>query len=272
VTLDSAGDATLAFAPMPSDSARRPAKLALVAVAAACLLLLVAARPAAAVDVRTSGYWDVIDTTGVDNNVVISEVEPGKVRVTDTAGVSFNFGDCVAESPTSALCTIQYPSLTGASAFLMNAGNDSLTVTRFPWETYANGGAGDDTMTAPFPAEVPMTPFGPGLNMKLEGGPGNDLLIGSEGPDSLFGNEGDDVCLAGAGRDRWGGALGDDLCDGGPGRDKCYGGKGRDRCLGGSGDDTCNGGSGARDRCDGGPGKDRSRHCERSRRFEEQIN
>jgi Ca2+-binding RTX toxin-like protein len=212
----------------------------------------------------------VIDRTGVDNSVVISHVGPDQVRVTDTTGVSFTPGHCVAEGPNAALCTVEFSKLIYASIFQMNAGNDTLTITSFPWEAHATGGPGDDTITAPFPHEVPMTPFGPGINTNVQGGPGNDLLIGSEGADWLFGDDGNDRCLAGAGKDRCGLGPGDDICDMGSGRDRCNGRAGRDSCFGGSGKDVCNAGRG-RDRCDGGPGEDASRHCERSRRFEESL-
>jgi Ca2+-binding RTX toxin-like protein len=240
-----------------------------LALAVACAWLFAGAGDAQAVDVRTNNYWDVIDYDGVDNDVVISEAAPGKVRVTDTAGVTFIHGDCVAEGPNSAVCDIQLPN-DGASVISMNEGNDSLTIIGFPWVAYASGGAGDDTITAPVPQVVPDVPWGPGGNVRVLGGPGNDMLIGSQGPDILYGQDGSDVCLGGAGADHCGGGLGDDVCDMGPGRDRCIAVKGRDTCLGGPGGDVCNGGRG-RDSCDGGGGRDLARHCESTRRAEKRL-
>src|ERR671915_126799 len=94
-----------------------------IALALACIVA--SAQPAAAVEVVPLNFaWGVVDETGVDNDVVISQVSPDKIRVTDTAGVTF-VGGCAAEGPQAAVCDIQLP-LVADSFFNMGGGNDSL--------------------------------------------------------------------------------------------------------------------------------------------------
>gem|GEM_PF-2733087 len=98
------------------------------------------------------------------------------------------------------------------------------------------------------------------LQVKADGGPGND---------SLYGGRKNDVLIGGPGRDMLQGEGGNDVLVGGAGNDSLYGdfyrdavfsrpyGKpaGRDRILGGPGSDTIQGGAGA-DILIGGPGAD----------------
>jgi Ca2+-binding RTX toxin-like protein len=82
-----------------------------------------------------------------------------------------------------------------------------------------------------------------GISLRLEGGPGNDVLVGGDGDEVLVGGEGDDELHGG---------RGNDLLLGGPGNDRLYGGEGRDILIGGPGENVL----------DGGPGKNFLDHLE----------
>jgi hypothetical protein len=49
------------------------------------------------------------------------------------------------------------------------------------------------------------------VQLTLDGGPGNDILIGGDGDDVLFGGPGDDVLIGGPGIDTLDGGPGDDV-------------------------------------------------------------
>jgi hypothetical protein len=235
------------------------ARIVLTATLAASALLLVPAHPAAAVDVRSDNYFDVIDRAGVQNTVVISQVAPNRIRVTDASGVTSG-PPCTAETPQAVVCDLQ--PVSGASAFALGAGDDSLTVAGFPIAFHASGGLGNDMISGPPTTGAPFG--GPSLFL---GGPGNDRLVGNIGEDLMRGGDGDDVCLGGPGPDDCGGGAGADSCEMGDGNDSCSGRAGNDLCLGEGGNDRCLGGKG-RDRCVGGPGRDFGAGCERRRGIE----
>ena len=57
------------------------------------------------------------------------------------------------------------------------------------------------------------------IQLQVDGGAGDDVIIGGGGNDSLLGGEGDDVLLGGEGNDTLDGGAGDDVIIGGPGDD-----------------------------------------------------
>lgn len=64
-----------------------------------------------------------------------------------------------------------------------------------------NANGGDDIVTAAgLPAGL--------INLTIDGGPGNDVLVGSAGDDRIFGGDGNDILIGG---------LGNDMLDGGAG-------------------------------------------------------
>jgi Ca2+-binding RTX toxin-like protein len=85
-----------------------------------------------------------------------------------------------------------------------------------------NMNGGDDTFTA-------SNGLANVIQLSVDGGPGNDIIIGSDGNDRLSGGEGNDVIN---GRD------GNDILTGGDGNDFINGGHGNDTVLLGAGDDT----------------------------------
>ena len=102
--------------------------------------------------------------------------------------------------------------------------------TEFPKDIFvdvtANGGAGDDRLTAPNSMAL----------VRLSGGIGRDHLVGGDGNDTLSGGDGNDTLIGGPGRDNLNGGSGNDtlnagtsssfvpqLVAGGPGIDLCSG-------------------------------------------------
>jgi Ca2+-binding RTX toxin-like protein len=96
-------------------------------------------------------------------------------------------------------------------------------------------GKGDDTLYVDPNVDV---------NIKADGGDGNDVLIGGGGNDHLSGGKGNDVIFGGKGRDHLDGGKGHDWLFGGAGNDVIRGGKGRDYIDGGAGFDDVQGGRG----------------------------
>ncbi len=72
-----------------------------------------------------------------------------------------------------------------------------------------------------------------GIELFVQGGAGDDLILGSAFGDTLSGDEGDDVILADGGNDSAFGGSGDDVLDGGAGFDTLTGGAGDDVLLNG---------------------------------------
>ena len=92
-------------------------------------------------------------------------------------------------------------------------------------------------------------------DLRLVGGPEDDLLNGRAGDDTLIGNLGNDTQQGGAGDDLLFGRGGNDQLEGGADDDSLFGENGADRLFGGLGDDLLNAGAGA-DTLDGGGGND----------------
>ena len=105
---------------------------------------------------------------------------------------------------------------------------------------------------------------------RIDGTPGNDVIIARQGNDVVFAGAGDDIVCLRSGDDRAGGGEGNDLIRGGGGSDTYGGGPGKDNLRGGAANDNLFGekgkdkldGGAAQDACDGGPGKDKLRRCE----------
>ncbi len=93
---------------------------------------------------------------------------------------------------------------------VLGAGNDTITgdPSLSVGSVYAEGGAGDDVVTAPR-----------GIEAVLYGGRGDDVITGSRFADVLRGDAGADRILGGAGADNITGGTGRDRVEGGNGRD-----------------------------------------------------
>jgi len=138
---------------------------------------------------------------------------------------------------------------------------------------YAEGGAGNDTVTVKAGLNVPVEVWGDfkdpnragesgddhlfasDVASVLHGGGGNDQLSGRAGNDQLSGDAGDDLLLGAAGNDQLDGGAGDDVLEAGDGNDLLHGGDGSDQLYGGPGDDRLDGGAG-NDQLSGDEGND----------------
>lgn len=97
--------------------------------------------------------------------------------------------------------------------------------------------------------------FGTARSERLNGTPGNDLIVAFEGGDTLQGQGGDDCLMGGPGNDKLLGGDGHDFLSGEAGSDSLQGGDGQDTLLGGENSDSLQGGDG-HDTLEGGPGSD----------------
>ena len=108
------------------------------------------------------------------------------------------------------------------------------------------GGDGDDLITVLRAVRI---------DVRFEGGDGNDTLAGARGNDILLGGDGNDVIRGSGGRDSIDGGDGNDVLRGQGGADILFGGDGNDRLEGGANNDTIGGGIGD-DRLIGLSGRD----------------
>jgi Ca2+-binding RTX toxin-like protein len=153
------------------------------------------------IDFKALGGADIIavnDLSGTDVTEVntdlaaaggVGDAQPDNLVVNGTAGddVSIIAGDA---SGVAAFGLAAQVNITGAEA-----ANDRLT---------ANMHAGDDVVEASGVAAG-------AVQLTLDGGEGNDVLIGGAGNDVLFGGPGDDVLIGGPGIDTLDGGDGDDI-------------------------------------------------------------
>jgi Ca2+-binding RTX toxin-like protein len=115
-----------------------------------------------------------------------------------------------------------------------------------------NGTPGNDIILT-FGANDVVAGLG-GNDLVITGG-GNDSVGGGDGNDTIVSGSGNDVVAGGTGDDVIFGGKGNDLVDGGDGNDLISGDRGNDTVLGGSGSDTVFGGQGS-DIVSGGDGND----------------
>lgn len=262
-----------------------------LAAAAAALAALAIPGPAQASKVEfvslvpiSRGYVVVIKgQPGETNNVTVGDAAgfPNDYRITDTAGIKDPLPPgCVRESATSIRCPKE--------------GLDDPTLGPLPMvQVTVFLGDGDDLFT-------PGAGGLEGIELFIEAGEGNDLIIGhsGDGKETIQGGPGDDKIftgepadlkeLDGGGGDDTitigppsqapdafakgpgvGGAeirgmAGNDRITGGPQNDSISGGSGRDKLKGKGGKDKliCGGG---KDKAIGGGGADLARGCEKAK-------
>jgi Ca2+-binding RTX toxin-like protein len=122
-------------------------------------------------------------------------------------------------------------------------GNDAITAINTSTALWANGEAGDDTIT------------GGNANDELFGGADNDSIDGGGGANHIHGESGNDILTSGGGADTLEGGTGNDSLNSGAGNDMLYGDDGDDTLLGGGGLDNLSGGDG-NDNLTGGANND----------------
>lgn len=121
--------------------------------------------------------------------------------------------------------------------------------------TFTGAQANNITIRAGNGNDVITVGSGVTVNLRLEGGDGDDRITGGAGDDTIEGGKGNDILNGGAGRDYINGSLGDDTISGGTGNDVIYGGNGNDLLRGQDGHDYVEGGRGD-DRVYGNSGND----------------
>ncbi len=184
---------------------------------------------------------------GEINNLVVEHVGPDPtwgVRITDVYPITGS--GCAQDTPTVVRCFNQQVQ------FFLGDGNDTLSATNFNNVTFsfddlfADGGLGDDTLTA-----GRADSFGDGQHLvggdggdTINGGAGHDTLEGGAGSDLINGLGGNDTIDGGAGIDAIRGDDGDDTLRGGFNHDEYSGGAGNDRLVNSFNDDQFVGGPG----------------------------
>jgi len=93
------------------------------------------------------------------------------------------------------------------------------------------------------------------VNLRLEGGDGDDFIRGGGGHDKIEGGQGNDRLHGAGGNDYINGSVGDDIIYGDDGNDTVYGGDGNDEIYGNNGDDYLEGSRG-NDTINGNDGND----------------
>ncbi|TAK77282.1 MAG: calcium-binding protein [Aquabacterium sp.] len=156
---------------------------------------------------------------GADNIAVhdLSGTDVKEVHLDLSAAAGGTAGDGAAD-------TISIEGTNGADSIVLSMSGSSLVIdglaARFVIDHFdagldslrINGLGGDDVIDASgLPANL--------LNLVLDGGSGDDVVMGGAGADALFGGEGNDVVLGGEGNDVLDGGLGDDVLLGGGGTD-----------------------------------------------------
>ena len=132
---------------------------------------------------------------------------------------------------------------TGNVTFNGNGGNDQLDARSVSLDVRFNGGDGNDTF------------LGGSGDDTADGGTGQDALSGNDGYDSLIGGTGNDTLTCGTGDDTASGGTGTDSISGGEGDDSLGGGDGNDTLTGDAGNDIITGDAGA-DSINGGDDDD----------------
>ncbi|MGA9034900.1 MAG: calcium-binding protein [Pseudolabrys sp.] len=151
------------------------------------------------INVRALGGEDTItvnDLTGTDTSNV-------NIDLADAAGGADNQADTIVLNATD-----------GDDAITITSNNGVVTVTGLAEEVtisnfdtndriVINGLGGDDAIVA--------SGLEPGIQLTLNGGDGDDVLVGGAGNDILNGNAGDDVLIGGPGQDVLDGGTGNNI-------------------------------------------------------------
>ncbi len=167
----------------------------------------VAATPASAVTTVSRAGDTVTIVGGDERNTVLLLADRGGAVVADR--------EAIAAGPGCESTSVRLASLTLDDRGLPRSGSEDTPAVACgapAVRVEAALGGGDDTFVSLDNGETaPGTPTPP---LRVDGGPGNDVLRGSRSGDTLLGGPGSDE-LRGEG--------GDDVLDGGPGRDDLQG-------------------------------------------------
>jgi hypothetical protein len=192
------------------------------AVLTTCLagLSLLAADASAATLSAEGGALTYRAAPGEANAVILTEDEPGEIRISDSVAIDVAAPECRRADWDDA-SVVRCPAR-GTLRVETGDGDDRITfLYDFPtgMTLVADGGAGDDELEGPS-SQAAVTLLGGDGDDRLRGGFGVDTLEGGAGADELDGQAGDDTLHGGAGDDKLAGYDGADLIDGGAGTDR----------------------------------------------------
>lgn len=200
-----------------------------------------------------------VDFRRIQANVNGAAVKPPEATVTiDGDNVTIDTGDgddnvAVTYDAKANEVTVdvngEKHTFTGAQAenitIMAGKGNDVIEVDKnVTVNLRLEGGEGDDRITGGAGRDYINGSLG---NDTINGGDGNDVIYGGDGNDFLSGNagndyvegsKGNDYVFGDEGDDMVSGGLGDDYVSGGMGNDKLYSGQGTDRMMNIGGNDT----------------------------------
>jgi Ca2+-binding RTX toxin-like protein len=191
-----------------------------------------------------NGTTDTVDTGGIERLSVFSFGGADTVVVNDTAGSDltnveaslFDFGvpggaqDVVVVNGSAGADTLTAVSDANSVNVTGVAANVRVTGSETSDRLEVNGLGGDDTIDSRSLAPAK-------LQLRADGGAGNDVMLGGAGDDVLSGGDGADVIHAGGGDNVAFGGAGDDILRGEEGDDFLDGGAGDDILIGNAGDD-----------------------------------
>lgn len=198
-----------------------------------------------AIVISASGKNGILERDIADVRMDMQAVERIDLRLfggTDSVTVQDMTGTAMAEividlsGPDGAADLIAVDGTEGADEVVIDVQDDAIVVSGLAAtiriigfedgldQFVFNGLGGDDTINATAVS---------GLDLFVQGGDGEDVIVGSAFTDVLSGDDGDDVILGGAGDDVLFGNGGDDVLDGGAGLDILAGGIGDNVLLNG---------------------------------------
>ena len=150
------------------------------------------------IDVTALGGADTITV----NDLTGTGVKPGQHRSQRYPGSGSVTATPTPSSSTRPTATTSSPSANDNGVITVSGLGEDVTITGFDAgdRIVINGLGGDDAIVA--------SGLQPGIQLTLNGGDGDDILIGGLGNDVLTGGNGDDVLIGGGGQD---------VLDGGPG-------------------------------------------------------
>jgi Ca2+-binding RTX toxin-like protein len=186
----------------------------------------------ATVDTNDVERIDFLSFGGADS-IVVNDLSGTDVA---SVGISlFDFGvpdaDVVTTNGTAGDDAVTVNSTNGTATVSGLAAGVGITGVAVGDRLQINGLGGNDVIDA-------STTIAGTIQMLLDGGDGDDVLLGGDGDDVLIGGDGADVLFSGDGDNVLFGGDGDDVLRGGTGDDVLDGGAGDDILIGGGGDDV----------------------------------
>jgi len=139
------------------------------------------------------------------------------LAATDVTNVNVNLGVAGASDGAADAVTVNGTVAVDVMSISGSAGSATITTASLIIALTINTSGGDDIVSA-------STLANSSVDLTLNGGAANDILVGSQGSDTINGEDGDDLMFGGLGNDTFTGGLGTDEANGGAGTDVDGGG------------------------------------------------